>query len=210
MFKNRIDAGQKLAKALKPYEKLNPIILALPRGGVPIGTVVSKALQAPLDVLVVRKIGAPWNPEFGVGAMTESILIFDEETLKELDLTHQHLQKTIEEEKIELTHRIELYREGKEFPDVKGRVVILIDDGLATGITTMAAIKSIKQMKPKSIVLAIPVGPSETIEKLRKLVDDIICLEIPPFFHAVGEFYKDFPQVTDKEVIQLLKNQTAA
>ncbi len=205
MFLDRTEAGRKLAKALKGYEAFKPIILALPRGGAPIGFEVAKALHAPLDVLVVRKIGAPWNPEFGVGAIAPGVQIFDQPSLDALGLTPSDLKGTIEEEQLELHRRIQAYRGKADFPNISGKTVILIDDGLATGITTRAAIEAIKKLMPSQLILAVPVGPSDTVEHLRHLVDKLICLEIPSPFYAVGSFYHYFPQVSDKEVIDLLR-----
>ena len=208
MFRDRIDAAQKLTQSLKEYESLKPIILALPRGGVPIGYEVAQALHAPLDILVVRKVGAPWNPEFGIGALAPGVEILDEDSLQTLGLTRSDLEGIIEEETLELNRRIRLYRGHDDFPDIAGKTVILIDDGLATGISTRAAILAIKKMNPSQLILAVPVGPQDTINKLKKLVDTLICLEVPPHFYAVGAFYHDFPQVSDAEVIDLLKRSS--
>jgi putative phosphoribosyl transferase len=205
MFLDRTDAGRQLGEALKGYAAFKPIILALPRGGVPIGFEVAKALNAPLDVLVVRKIGAPWNPEFGVGAIAPGVQIFDQPTLNELGLTPSDLKDIIYEEQVELNRRMHAYRGNTDLPNISGKVVILIDDGLATGITTRAAIEAIKKLKPSQVILAVPVGPADTVELLRKLVDHLICLEIPSHFYAVGSFYQNFSQVSDTEVLNLLK-----
>ncbi len=205
MFRDRTDAGRKLAEALQEYAALKPLILALPRGGVPIGFEVAKALHAPLDVLVVRKIGAPWNPEFGVGAIAPGIQILDQPSLNALGLTASDLKGIIEEETLELDRRVQAYRGKADFPNIVGKTVILIDDGLATGITTRAAIEAVKKLKPAQLILAVPVGPADTVKYLSHLVDKLICLEIPSPFFAVGSFYNNFPQVSDKEVMDLLK-----
>jgi len=205
MFNDRKDAGRKLAEALKGYEADRPIILALPRGGVPVGFEVAVALGADLDVLVVRKIGAPWNPEFGVGAIAKGVEVFDQESLGFLGLKPEDLRPVIEREELELERRSKLYRGDNPFPDLADRVVILVDDGLATGVTTRAAIIAIKQMNPARLVLAVPVGPPETVASLRSLVDELICLETPSDFMAVGAFYLSFPQTSDEEVIELLE-----
>jgi putative phosphoribosyl transferase len=205
MFHDRTDAGRQLAEALKGYEAFKPIILALPRGGIPIGFEVAKALHATLDVLVVRKIGVPWNPEFGVGAIAPGVQIFDQPSLNALDLTPSDLKGIIEEEQLELHRRLQAYRGKADFPNISGKTVILIDDGLATGITIQAAIEAIKKLKPAQLILAVPVGPSDTVDRLSHLVDKLICLEIPSHFFAVGSFYHNFPQVSDKEVIDLLR-----
>ncbi len=205
MFIDRQDAGRKLAESLKSYKSENPIILALPRGGVPIGYEVAKALEAPLDIFVVRKVGPPWNPEFGVGAVAPGVQILDKSSLRMLGLTEADLAPTIEQEQKELNRRLRLYRQNEELPNVEGKTVILIDDGLATGISTRAAIQGIKKLKPAKVILAVPVGPPETVAFLKTLVDDLICLEVPRDFYAVSAFYLNFPQVSDEEVIRLLK-----
>jgi predicted phosphoribosyltransferase len=205
MFRNRKDAGKKLAQALKKYTHLNPIVLALPRGGVPIGYEIARELNAPLEVLIVRKIGAPWNPEFGVGAIAEGVQFLDEETLTETALKPSDLKALIERETIELKRRNHLYRGDHKFPNLEGRVVVLVDDGIATGASIQTALQALSKMKPSQVILAIPVAAKESLNKIRKQVDVIICLEVPEHFYAVGAFYHDFPQVSDKEVIELLK-----
>ncbi len=205
MFLNRSDAGRKLATKLKKYQIEQPILLALPRGGVPIGYEVAQALKAPLDVLVVRKIGTPWNPELGIGAVAPGVEVLDEASLRGLGIKASELGEIIEQEKQELKRRQKLYQHGEVLLNITGKTVILIDDGLATGVTTRAAIQAIKKLKPAKLILAVPVGPNDTVEKLSELVDDLICLERPYDFYAVGAFYHSFPQVSDEEVISLLK-----
>lgn len=204
MFMNRHEAGQKLAHKLKKYEDEKPLILALPRGGVPVAYEVAQALKAPLDVFVVRKIGAPWNLELGVGAVAPGIQILDEHSLRTLGLQPTDLQETIEREQKEVKRRQELYQQ-KDSLLIQGKTIILIDDGIATGITTRAAIGAIQALNPAKLILAIPVGPKETIHALGKLVDEVICLETPKDFYAVSAFYHDFPQVSDEEVLHFLK-----
>lgn len=205
MFRDRDDAGQQLAEKLKKYQNENPLILALPRGGVPIAYIVSQALNAPLDIYAVRKIGAPWNPEFGVGSVAPGVLFLDEGTLKELHLKPSDLRDIIKAEQEELKRRLRLYRGSEDPPNVAGKTVILIDDGVATGVTTQAAIQGIRHLKPSKLILAIPVAPREAINTLEKLVDELVCLEVPQYFYAVGAFYQNFPQVSDGEVIALLE-----
>jgi putative phosphoribosyl transferase len=204
MFKDRSDAGRQLAEALKDYGPLRPIVLALPRGGVPIGFEVARALYAPLDVLVVRKVGAPFDPEFGIGAIAPGVQLLDQESLLALGLTPQDLKSVMEQEQKELNRRNETYRGEKPFPKIAGRTVILVDDGLATGITIRAAIQSVRQLKPAKLILAVPVGPADTVQNLRDEVDVLICLETPRKFFAVGLQYLSFPQVSDEEVLSLL------
>jgi putative phosphoribosyl transferase len=205
VFRDRDDAGQQLAEKLKKYQKEDLLILALPRGGVPIGYIVSQALKAPLDIYAVRKIGAPWNSEFGIGSVAPGVLFLDEKTLAELGLTHADLQGIIAAEEGELKRRLRLYRGSEEPPNVAGKTVILIDDGVATGVTTRAAIQGLRHLKPKKLILAVPVAPHEIINTLEKLVDELVCLEVPAYFYAVGAFYENFPQISDGEVIVLLE-----
>jgi predicted phosphoribosyltransferase len=205
MFQDRDDAGRQLAEKLKKYGKDDPIILALPRGGVPIGYRVSQILKAPLDVFIVRKIGSPWNPELGVGSVAPDVLFLDEDALQLLGLMHSDLKEIIVYEQQELKRRLLLYRGSEDFSNIVGQTVILVDDGIATGVTTRAAIQGIQRVNPKKLILAVPVAPLETVEMLKKLVYEIICLETPTDFYAVGAFYQNFSQVSDEEVMTLLK-----
>lgn len=205
MFLNRSEAGHQLAENLKSYQAEKPIILALPRGGVPIGYEVARILKAPLYAFVVRKVGTPWNPELGIGAVAPGVQILDQESLNALGLRAEDLEDIIEQEQQEVERRQNLYRQDEDFPNVSGKTVILVDDGIATGVTTRAAIQAIKHLKPSKLVLAVPVGPPQTVDRLSKLVDDLICLETPEDFYAVSAFYLSFPQVSDGEVISLLK-----
>lgn len=204
LFQNRADAGHQLAQKLKHYSAEKPIILALPRGGVPVGYEIAQALKAPLEVLIVRKIGLPWNPELGVGAVAPGVKILDKEMLYQFGVTTAEIEKIIEEEQKEVERRQELYQQYEDLQKITGKTVILVDDGVATGVTVRAAIQAIKNLTPSKIILAIPVGAAETIQQLSLLVDDLICLEVPSFFQAVGGFYWNFAQVTDDEVITLL------
>lgn len=204
MFQDRQEAGQKLAQKLKPYQAENPLILALPRGGVPVGFEVAKTLKAPLDVLVVRKVGAPWNSELGVGAVAPGVQMLDEVSLHILDIKPASMKHIVDQETQEMNRRLHLYRQDQAFPALTGRTVILIDDGLATGITTRAAIESVKKLNPAKVILAVPVGPAQTVRTLKKLVDKVVCLETPSPFYAVGSFYQNFMQVSDEEVISFL------
>jgi len=206
LFQNRSDAGYQLAQKLKSYQAENPIILALPRGGVSIGYEVAVVLKAPLGVFVVRKVGAPWNPEFGIGAVAPGVQILDTESLQILGIKPSQIEGIIKQEQQEVKRRQELYQQDENLSYITGKTIILVDDGVATGVTTRAAIQAIKHLKPAKFILAIPVGPRDTIEELRHLVDDLICLESPFSFYAVGAFYLSFPQVSDEEVIALLES----
>jgi len=205
MFHDRNEAGRLLSEKLKKYQTDAPVILALPRGGVPIGFQIATSLHAPLDLFVVRKIGVPGNPEFGVGAVAPDVLFLDEATLHALGLTHADLRETIAREQQELKRRLHVYRGTEDPPAVAGKTVILVDDGVATGVTTRAAILGIRRLKPKRLILAVPVAPLDDVESLKKAVDEFVCLETPAYFYAVGAFYHNFPQVSDEEVIALLK-----
>lgn len=206
-FIDRRNAGWMLARKLKTYTN-NPsvIVLALPRGGVPVGYEVAKALNAPLDVLIVRKLGFPAHEELAMGAITNNnTTIFNEDLLKESNVSKEQIQQVIEFEKKELKRRELLYRKGKAFPDLKGKIIILVDDGIATGATILSAIKSLRQHNPLRIILAIPVAPPSVYLEIKNKVDEIICLLQPANFNAVGLWYEDFAQTSDEEVAELLQ-----
>lgn len=205
-FKDRHEAGQRLSTALKHYQGATDcIVIGLPRGGVVTAYEVAKALQLPLDVICPRKIGAPQNHELAIGAITESgDGIFDESLIQRLRIPQSYIEKTVEREKQVARHRANLFRKGKPKVDVTGKTVIVIDDGLATGATMRAAIKSLLAEKPKKIIVAVPVAPFDTVQMIQTEVNEVICLECPSFFQAVGEFYEDFSQTQDEEVIALL------
>jgi predicted phosphoribosyltransferase len=206
MFRDRTNAGRQLAEKLKGIKDKPLLILALPRGGVPIGYEVARMLKAPLDIVVVRKIGLPWNPEFGIGAIAPGVQLIDESALESLGLKKADIQNVIKQEQAELKRRTLLYRGDEDLPNVTGKTVILLDDGLATGITARAALKALKHLKPHKLILAVPVGSLETVSLLKGFVDELICLEIPSRFYAVSSFYQNFPQVSDEEVITLLRS----
>lgn len=206
IFRDRQNAGQQLAHKLIKYKDEKPVVIALPRGGVVIGYEVAKALNAPLDVIVSRKIGAPLQPEFGIGAIAPNgVRVLDIKSIKLVRASEAEIEKIIELETAEMKRRIKVYRGDAPPPDLSGKSVILVDDGLATGVTAMAAILSIKQMNPEKIILAVPVSPPDTANKFRQEVDEFICLSEPQNFFAVGAHYEDFEQVTDKQVIDLLR-----
>jgi predicted phosphoribosyltransferase len=205
VFRNRTDAGKQLAEALLPYYREDCIVLALPRGGVAVGHEVAKRLKKPLDVMVVRKIGAPGHEELAAGAIgPQNVLVLNRDVLVMLRLQPQALQDRIEREQQELNRRLTLFRGERAFPDLNGKTVILVDDGLATGATARAAIKAVKSLKPGKVVLAIPVGTRPLLAQLRYEVDELICLESPEHFESVSAWYLDFPQCTDREVIDWL------
>lgn len=208
MFANRTDAGQRLARALLPLKDAHPVILALPRGGVPVAFEVGQALAAPLDVLLVRKIGVPGQPELALGAVVDRDhphLVINSEIADSVHASDEYVA-TQEAEKLgEIEERRVLYLKGRRRPRIAGRTVIVVDDGIATGATLRAALEAVRAMRVKRLVVAVPVAPADTAERIRRLVDEFICLETPRIFRAVGQFYLDFRQTSDEEVIDLLE-----
>jgi putative phosphoribosyl transferase len=205
-FLDRADAGRRLATALSDYaDRPDLLILALPRGGVPVAFEVARALHAPLDVFLVRKLGFPGHEEFAMGAIaTGGVRILDGEVLRMFNVPVDLIERVTEIERRELERRERQYRDGRPPPDVSGHTVVLIDDGLATGSTMRAAVAALRKEGAKKIVVAVPVAPPETCEALRDEVDDIICAVTPEPFRAVGVWYADFSQTTDEEVRELL------
>lgn len=206
MFKNRSDAGEKLAERLRQYKNSNAVVLALPRGGVAVGYEVARLLGLPLDIVVARKIGHPDNPEYAICATDEKgTLLCDEAEAKSVD--QKWLNEEIERQRNEARRRIMAYRGEKKPLSIKDKVAIIVDDGVATGLTMRLAIKAVGEQKPARIVLAVPVAPSDIARKLGREVDEIIVLEPPEAFRgAVGAHYSEFEQVEDSVVIRLLKS----
>lgn len=205
MFKDRTEAGKILAEALSEYKDKNTIVLAIPRGGVVVAYEVAKALNAPLDLIIPRKIGAPSQPELAIGAVTEDgTTILNQDIIQYLRVPDDYIKTEVKRQIEEIKRRIQRYLGDKPRLSIEGKVVILIDDGVATGATTRAAIASIRKRKPALIVLAIPVGPPDTVKELREDADKVICLTTPKPFFAIGQFYENFEQTSDEEVIQIL------
>jgi putative phosphoribosyl transferase len=207
IFKNRQDAGKQLIKPLAKYQgQKDTIVIGLPRGGVVLAYEVAKGLDLPLDVTCPRKIGAPGNPEFAIGAITETGEgIFNDSVIARLQVPESYLEATIAKERAEAQKRLDRFRGGMPPRDFADKTLIIVDDGLATGSTMKAAIKSMQAAGAKKIVVAIPVSPVETLEEIKQMVDETICLNTPWFFQAVGQFYVSFDQTTDEEVINLMQ-----
>ncbi|MBL7159907.1 phosphoribosyltransferase [Candidatus Microgenomates bacterium] len=219
MFQNRSHAGQLLGEKLEHFKGEDVIVLAIPRGGVVVGAEIAKVLDCPLDIIVTKKIGAPGNPELAVGAMgSGGEVIWDENLLSRLSLSKSDLTSQIKNAKLKMQSYVGIkaeharlkHRHSSKFKvkekNLKNKTVILTDDGIATGATVEVAIKVIKAQKPKKLIVAMPVAPPETVKKLKPLVDEFICLATPAIFWAVGQFYQEFEQVEDEEVIKILRN----
>lgn len=208
-FTNRYEAGKVLATLLKDYTgRKDILVLSLPRGGVPVGYEVAKMLHAPLDVFIVRKLGVPGHEELAMGALaTGGLTVFNEEVLQSLSIPQTDINRVVESEKKELKRREVSYRGNRPLPQLTDQNIILVDDGMATGATMRAAIEALRPLKPKSIVVAVPVSAPDTYEKIAHLVDKIICPLMPPHFYAVGQWYEEFNQTSDEEVYELLKKK---
>jgi predicted phosphoribosyltransferase len=208
-FTDRHEAGIELASRLREYGgRPDLIVLALPRGGVPIGYEVARALRAPLDVFVVRKIGMPGHPEFAVGAIASGgVQVLSEGILQDYGIPQHAIEDLIRREQIELERREREYRQGRPQPDLRGRTVILVDDGLATGSTMRAAVQAVREKRPARIIVAVPVGAPDTCDAFRAVADATICARTPEPFAAVGQWYRDFEQTTDEDVRRLLQQR---
>ncbi len=207
-FKDRSDAGRKLAKALAGYKEQQPVILALPRGGVPVAVEVAAALNAPLDLILVRKIGVPFQPELAMGAVVDGgapIIVRNEDVIRLAGIDESKFKAICDSELTEIERRRQRYLGSRQRADISGHTAIVIDDGIATGATTRAALRATRIRNPKRLVLAVPVAPTDTVAELRSEADDLICLEDHEFFGAIGAYYADFNQVSDDEVIEVLK-----
>jgi putative phosphoribosyl transferase len=210
IFENRQTAGKALAKALAAKGLPDPVVLALPRGGVPVAAEVAKVLKAPLDLVMVRKIGAPWQPELAAAAVIDgqdAQIVVNEEVCALAQVSRAYIDEMAQKELAEIERRAKLYLKDRPRATITGRSAIVVDDGIATGTTMRAVIKALRRKGPKSIILAVPVAPPDAIEALRAEVDDIVCLETPDPFYGIGLHYADFHQVTDAEVIQTLDAQ---
>src|SRR5438874_10558592 len=207
-FSNRAEAGRQLAEKLDKYAgRKDVIVLGLPRGGVPVAYEVAKRLRAPLDVFIVRKLGVPGFEELAAGAIASGgVRVLNEDVMRSITYAHEAIEAVTAKETTELERREQIYREGRPPPGLGGRIVILVDDGLATGATMRAAVKALRQRGAAKIVVAVPVGPPDTCRELEEEGDETICLSKPPFFQAVGQYYEDFSQTSDDDVRELLSS----
>jgi putative phosphoribosyl transferase len=206
-FLDRRDAGERLARRLLSYRRERPVVVALPRGGVAVAREVARELSAPLDVLVVRKIGTPFEPELAMGALAEGmppVVVRNEDVLLRARITEAEFQDALDIAARELTRRKHLFRGDREPLSVEGRTVLLVDDGIATGATVRAAVESLKRRRPKRIVLAIPIAPTDVIDELRPIVDDVVCLDERAYLGVIGHHYADFRPVSEDEVVRAL------
>ncbi len=215
MFADRVDAGRQLAAALERYRAENPIVLALPRGGVPVGAQVARALGAPLDVLLVRKISAPGMPEFGIGAVVdgpEPQVVLNKKLVRLVAPPHGYIDAQVRIEMVELERQRVLYAGERKALSPEGRLLIVVDDGITTGSTIRAALRVLRHQRPKSLIVAVPVMPPKAVAPLRATIDKLICLLTPQDFEAVGQFYEDFTETPEEQVSDLLRsvNQQSA
>ena len=205
-FRDRAQAGRLLGAELAARKlPANVIVLGLPRGGLPVAAEVAEDLNAPLDVVVVRKLGVPWQPELAMGAIAGETRVLDHQLIRDLRISDEDVEAVVAREMKEVERRQKLYRGGRPALNLRGRTVVIVDDGLATGSTMLAATRAVRSIHPESLIVAVPVGSSEAYNRLRREADECICLAVPDPFCAVGEWYVDFRQVTDTEVQDILK-----
>lgn len=207
MYKNRQDAGKLLIKEIKKLSLENPLVLAIPRGGVVVAKEIAEELKAPLDLVTSRKIGLPTNPELAIGAVTQDgTILLNQLLIERFNISNQEVVEEAEIIFKEIKRRLETYRGSSNIPPIEGRSIIIVDDGIATGFTVQASIAFIKNYNPREIVLAVPVAARDIIESFEKELDKVICPLAPEDFYAVGQFFQDFSQVTDEEVINIMEN----
>ena len=211
-FRDRREAGMLLAKELSDLgDRQDVLVLGIPRGGVVVAYEVARSLRAPLDVYIARKLGAPHNPELALGAVTsDGTQVLDHELVARLGVPNRYVLEETERQRLEIQRRLAAYRGPRPGAEVKNRVVVLIDDGVATGATVQASLRALRQRQPAQLILAVPVGPADTLQQLSREVDRLVCLYAPELFWAVGAFYATFDQTQDAEVIQLLQGPDAA
>lgn len=207
MFQDRIEAGRLLAAELERFKDERPVVLALPRGGVPVGAEIAEALDAPLDLVLVRKIGAPGQPELAVGAVVDGLkpqTVLNEDVVRMLDVSDRYIKEESERQLAEIERRRQHYLKGRAKIDLAGRTALIVDDGIATGATVRAALRAVRRANPAKVVLAVPVAPGDAIEALRAEADEVVCLSMPAFFSAISLHYASFPQVPDDQVTAIM------
>jgi predicted phosphoribosyltransferase len=209
MFADRVEAGRRLAGALDRFEGEDVVILGVPRGGVEVAAEVARAHGWPLDVVIPRKVGAPLNPELGLGAIAPGVRVLDERMIRQLGVTEDYLDREIAAQEEEIRRRTEAYRKGRAAAVVSGKAAVVVDDGVATGGTAAAALRWAWAQGASRVVLAVPVAPREAVGRLSKEADEVVCLATPDPFFAVGQWYEAFPQTSDQEVVDLLERATA-
>jgi len=204
-FADRHEAGRQLAVQLLPLAEQSPVVVALPRGGVPVASEIAAALAAPLDILAVRKLGAPHNPEYGIGAIAEDgTRVFDPEALAVLGIEGGVLDSIVARETAEVRRRVAAYRGDRAPLGLEDRTVIVVDDGVATGVTDTAALRAIRRQGPRRLILAVPVCAADTVPRMEEEADEVVCLQAPPLLRGIGNWYEDFSQVSDREVLAAL------
>lgn len=206
IFENRVQAGQQLAKKLGAYAgRTDVVVLGIPRGGVPVAFEIARALRAPLDIFLSRKLGVPGQEELAFGALASGgVRVLDRDLIRELNLSKEEIDRIAETVKKELERRERVYRGDRPPIKIEGKVTLLIDDGIATGSSMRAGIKALRQMKPSRLVVAVPVAPLHTCKRMKSEVDEFVCVYTPELFYAIGQFYEDFSQISDEEVTELL------
>lgn len=206
-FYDRTDAGRRLAAELQKFKGEDVVVFALPRGGAPVAEPIANSLNAPLDLVLVRKIGVPFQPELAMGAVADGgnpVVVRNDDVIAMVGVSEQEFQEVCARELDEIERRRRLYLGSRARPEAKGRVAIVVDDGIATGATTRAALRAVRARGPKKLVLAVPVAPPDTLDSLEPEVDEIVCVEMHRAFGAIGFFYRDFRQISDDEVIEIL------